>query len=124
MQQRMQDHMAKRQADLKASLKLTTEQEAAWNAYTTAVKPPAMESKNLPNRDDMAKLTTPQRMEKMQAMKVEREAHMGKVMEATKTFYGSLTPEQQKLFDEQTLRGPMGGHGGKGGRMGGQHRHG
>ena len=119
MQQRMQDHMAKRQADLKAALKLTAEQEGAWTAFTAAAKPPMMDAKNRPNHEEMAKLTTPQRMEKMQALKAERDSHMTKVMEATKTFYSALTPEQQKVFDEQGNRSHRGGKGG----MFGSHGH-
>ena len=121
MQQRMQEHMAKRQADLKAALKLTAEQEGAWTAFTAAAKPPMMDAKKRPNPEEMAKLTTPQRMEKMQALKAERDAHMAKVMEATKSFYNTLTPTQQKVFDEQGNRGH---HGGKGGMFGGNGHHG
>lgn len=101
MQQRMADRLAKREADLKAALKLTAAQEAAWSNFTSAMKPPAMDSKNRPSREEMAKLTTPQRMDKMQAIKAERDAHMAQRMEATKAFYAILTPEQQKVFDQQ-----------------------
>lgn len=113
MQQHMADKMAKREADLKAALKLTTAQEAAWGTFTSAMKPPAMDGKNSPNREDMAQLTTPQRLEKMQAMKAERDAHMAKRMEATKVFYAALTPEQQKVFDAQAHGKGGHGHGGR-----------
>lgn len=112
MQARMGEHFAKRQADLKAKLKLTAEQEGAWTAFTTAMTPPNMASMPRVSPAEMQALTTPQRMEKMQAMKVERDAQMGKRMEATKTFYAVLTPEQQKVFDAQTMHGMHGGHGG------------
>lgn len=121
MQQRMADKMAKREADLKAALKLTAAQEAAWGNFTSAMKPPAMNGKNRPSREEMAKLTTPQRMDKMQAMKAERDAHMAQRMEATKAFYAALTPEQQKVFDEQAHgKGGRGdrGHGGRGKHQG------
>jgi Spy/CpxP family protein refolding chaperone len=55
----------------------------------------------------------------MQALKAERDSHMTKVMEATKTFYSALTPEQQKVFDEQGSRSHRGGKGG----MFGSHGH-
>ena len=112
MQQHMADRLAKREADLKAALKLTAEQETAWTQFTSAVKPPAMDSKNRPSREELAKLTTPQRMDKMQALKAERDAHMAQRIAATKAFYAALTPEQQKVFDEQTRQ--MGGHGDRG----------
>jgi len=118
MQQRMADKMAKREADLKAALKLTAAQEAAWGTFTSAMKPPAMGGKNRPDHEEMAKLTTPQRMEKMQAMKAERDAHMAQRMEATKAFYAALTPEQQKVFDEKAHRMGDHGHGGRGKHQG------
>lgn len=116
MQQRMTEQMVKRQADLKAALKLTAGQETAWNAFTAAMKPPAMDGKTLPNREEMAKLTTPQRLEKMQALKAERDARITQRMEATKAFYATLTPEQQKVFDEQAHAGGRHGDRGHGGR--------
>lgn len=106
---RMQDTMATRQADLKAKLKLTAAQEAAWTAFTTSVQPPADMASRMGqgNRqkmhDDMAKLTTPERIDQMQAMKTQRDAAMTKRHDATKAFYAALTPEQQKAFDANTL---------------------
>jgi protein CpxP len=37
---KMEAMMTKRLADLKAKLKITGEQEAAWTSFTTAMKPP------------------------------------------------------------------------------------
>lgn len=116
MQQRMANRMAQREAQLKTALKLTADQETAWTAFTNAMKPLAMAGKTRPNREDMAQLTTPQRLEKMQAMKAEHDARMTQRIEATKTFYAALTPEQQKVFDAQ---GP-----GPGGRSSGHPGHG
>lgn len=105
MQQRMADMHAKRQADLKAKLKLGAEQEASWNAFTAATQMPKMDPKDRPNPADMAKLTTPERIDKMQAMKAQRDAHMTQRAEATKTFYSGLNAEQKKVFDEETAKG-------------------
>ncbi len=109
MHQCMADKMAKHEAELKAALKLSAAQEAAWSTFTSAMKPPAMDDKKRPSREEMAQLTTPQRLEKMQAMKAERDAHQAKRIEATKAFYAVLTPEQQKVFDAQAHG--KGGHG-------------
>ena len=38
---KMQDRMAKRQAELKAKLKITPAQEGAWSTFTAAMQPPA-----------------------------------------------------------------------------------
>ena len=102
MQERREGYMAKRQADLKAKLKLTPAQESGWNAYLAAMKPPAGVKR--PNRAEMDKLSTPERLDKMRELRKERDAEMDKRIEATKAFYASLTPEQQKVFDTDTRR--------------------
>ena len=68
---RMQKHMAERQAALKAELKITAEQEPAWNAFVARTAPEARPARQGP-REDWSKLTTPQRLDKMAAMKAER----------------------------------------------------
>ena len=122
--ERMQKYHAERQAKLKAELKLTPAQEPAWNAFVarTAHEPRAMQSGA---REDWSKLTTPERLDKMQALKTERDAQMAKRIDATKSFYAALTPEQQKVFDTQAhggmqRAGMKGEHrmGGKGGHQG------
>lgn len=129
MEQMLKRH-AEHQTQLKSALKITASQEAAWNAYVagTAPNPPA----NAPGmaREDWSKLTTPQRLDKMQAFQAERQAVMAKRSEAVKTFYAALTPEQQKVFDTERHGGfqrtgmkgghRMGGHGGQGERGGHQ----
>ena len=59
-------------------------------------------------RADFAKLTTPQRIERMQARQAERSAMFAKRADATKSFYAALTPEQQKTFDAESMH--FGGH--------------
>jgi periplasmic protein CpxP/Spy len=104
---KMEKHMAERQAKLKADLKLAPEQEAAWSAFVarTAPEPRMMGGKDGAKREDWSKLTTPERLDKMQARHAERAEHMAKRIEATKSLYASLTPEQQKTFDAQSMRG-------------------
>jgi len=56
----------------------------------------------------MAGLPTPRRIDLLDAnMQADLEVmhHQG---EATKVFYATLTPEQQKVFDRQTLPAPGG----------------
>jgi periplasmic protein CpxP/Spy len=133
MEQMVKRH-AEHQTQLKSALKITASQEAAWNAYVagTAPNPPA----NAPGmaREDWSKLSTPQRLDKMQAFRAERDAAMAKRIETVKTFYAALTPEQQKVFDTQAHGGfhragmkgehRMGGKGGHGGQGGHGDRHG
>lgn len=99
---RMQDHMVRRAAELKAKLKLTAEQEGNWNAYITAMKPPA--NPPVPKREDIAKLSTPERLDKMRELRKLREAEFDKRDAATRSFYDSLNADQKKVFDDNTGR--------------------
>lgn len=122
----MQTHMAERQARrlalLKAQLKLDAGQEGAWKTFTEAMKP---QPHKRPAPEEMAALTTPERIDRMQALKAERDAHQTRRANAVKTFYAVLTAEQKRSFDAATLRvmqgGPRGEHGGPGGHHGGGH---
>lgn len=122
---RMQQHMAERQAALKAELKITTQQEPAWNAFVARTAPEARPARQGP-REDWSKLTTPERLDKMAAMKAERDARMTRRHEAIKSFYAVLDAEQKKVFDAQPMQGfqraGMKGHGKKHHHGGGHHR--
>ena len=126
---KMQAWMAKRQADMKARLKITPAQEGAWTAFTTAMQPPARmmggERPMAAQRTELDKLTTPERIDKMKAMRDQRMTEMNTEMDkrgdATKTFYAALSAEQQKTFDAEHRK--MGGHPGRGHHAGGmQHK--
>jgi len=97
-------HMAQRMQALKASLKLNASQEAAWTSYVAAIKPQRPAPGERPERADLAKLTTPERIDAMQAMHAKHQAAMDQRNQATKAFYATLTPEQQKTFDAETLK--------------------
>lgn len=107
---KFREHMAKRQAELKAKLQITPAQEGAWSTWTAALQPPANRPAR-PDRAELAKLTTPERIDRMQAMHAERSARMQQRGNATKTFYAQLSAEQKKVFDAETARG-HGRHGG------------
>jgi Spy/CpxP family protein refolding chaperone len=120
MSERMGKRMEERQTQLKTALKLNANQEAAWSQYQQAMKPPAAPAA-MADRAEWSKLTTPQRLEKMQAMHAERQKQMAQHVQATQQFYAALTPEQQKVFDTQQNHGKR-GHGDQGGKR--EHRHG
>jgi periplasmic protein CpxP/Spy len=105
--ERMQERMAKRQAELHGKLKLNASQETAWKAYVAKMTPSAHPTR--PDRAEFDKLPAPQRMEKMLAMMKDGEARMADRVAATKAFYEVLTPEEKKTFDEEFLHGR--GHG-------------
>lgn len=110
---RMQAWMDKRQAELKAQLQLTPAQEGAWTAYTAAMKPAADRQAKHAERAEIAKLPTPERIDKMKALRArhmnEINAAMDQRGDATKAFYAALTPEQQKVFDASSARRHRGG---------------
>ncbi|WP_225782087.1 Spy/CpxP family protein refolding chaperone [Xenophilus sp. Marseille-Q4582] len=113
--ERMHKRMVERQAQLKDKLKLNASQEAAWAQYTGALQPPVPPAtgQSRLSRADFAKLSTPERLDRMQARQAERQARFAQRAQATKQFYAQLTPEQQKTFDAETLQrhGPRHGHG-------------
>ena len=108
--ERHQAHKAKRTAALKEQLKLTPNQEPAWNSYMASIQQGDGHARL--DRKDMHKLTTPERIDHMRALRAQHAAEADRRGEATKAFYALLTPEQQKTFDARTHRmGPRGGHG-------------
>ncbi|MEK7345779.1 MAG: Spy/CpxP family protein refolding chaperone [Pseudomonadota bacterium] len=126
---KMGEHRAKHLTELKGKLKLDAGQESAWTAFEQSMKPPAKPMAR-PDRAAMEKMTTPERIDQMQAHKAERDAQMQKHADATKTFYAALNATQKKVFDAETTRamhsgmGKMGGMGAMGGDMHGGMRHG
>lgn len=119
------EHMQRRAAELKAKLQLSPEQEGAWTTFTDAMKP--QERGAQLDWKGMRDLTTPERIDRMRAMRAQRDAEMDRRGEATKAFYAQLNPAQQKTFDAQAQRmGPRmhgGEHRGQPGH-GGPGRHG
>lgn len=102
------DFMEKRQNALHDKLGLSTSQEAAWKDFIVRSKPGEHSTK--PDWSELSKLSTPDRLDHMLAMMKERQQAMESRVQATKTFYAQLTPEQQKIFDDAYFR-HMGRHG-------------
>jgi hypothetical protein len=97
-QSRRAEHRAKRLQELKVFLQLQGNQEADWSTFSAALQSPVTRPAPM-NPAEMEKLTTPERIDKMMAMKAARDAQINLLMTATKTFYASLSPQQQKVFD-------------------------
>lgn len=103
-------NLAQRQAQLHDKLGLTPDQEAAWSAFTSSMTPPATPTK--PDWAAISALPAPDRMDKMLSMLKDRETKMTNRAAAVRTFYGVLTPAQQKIFDTQfAMRGRHGKRG-------------
>lgn len=133
--ERLQQRAAEHQSRLKDSLQLRPEQEAAWNDFIAQMKPAARPTGERPSREQWAKLSTPERLDRLDAMKAERDRQVTQRHGAIRQFYAQLNPQQQKAFDAQRgmglggmhhagHRGPMNhmGAGGKGPQMHGEPR--
>jgi periplasmic protein CpxP/Spy len=140
-----QERATKRLNNLKSKLKITPAQEGAWTTFAAAMQPPANMGAGVgmgmgmgmgrgmhhdpKMQAEMDKLTTPERIDKMRALRAERMAAMNAEMDkrgaATKTFYVALTSEQKAVFDAIAMHGGRhGGMGGMGGEHGGRGEHG
>lgn len=105
-QQAMQAGMEKHHTRLHEQLKLTPQQEGAWTTFMEATKPrqaPMTDSAKA-ERQAMGAMSAPERMEKILGHAKQRLAHMQQHLDALKTFYAVLTPEQQKIFDANHQR--------------------
>lgn len=98
-------------AALKEKLKLAPEQEAAWNTFVDATRSaPRAGAGREAMRDELAKLDTPQRLDRMLAMSEARRVRLVERAEATKAFYAQLSAEQQRVFDTEAVPGRHHGH--------------
>jgi periplasmic protein CpxP/Spy len=122
----MEQHRARRLGELKQKLQISAAQEGAWTNWTNALKPGARPQR--PNFVEFARMTTPQRIDKMRELRNARNAERDRRGDATKAFYAQLNAQQQKVFDEQSMgmmgRGGKGRHGGMGGMGMGMGHHG
>lgn len=131
MKERMQARMQEQMQRLKEKLELSPEQEGAWNTFQEAMRPPT-ERPQRPNREELSRLSTPERIDRLHQLREQHASEANRRGEATKAFYAQLNPAQQKTFDAQSLRllermgpqqrgggGRQGGQGGQGGGQGG-----
>ena len=107
MMQKMRDMKGHRHVQhleaLKTALKILPEQNTNWAAFASSMKPtgPRQDKRFL---EDIDKLTTPERIDKMMAFKAQRDTELNKRAEATKTFYAVLSEDQKKIFDQHTAK--------------------
>jgi len=97
---RAQKHLS----ELNAALKLTKDQQPAWETFSAKVNDQA---KNMAAMQDKKKDMTqtmpksaPEHMAMMAEMMKTRAENMAKMADAVKTFYAGLTTDQQKAFDK------------------------
>lgn len=97
--------------ELKARLNLTNDQQPAWQTFSDQVNDQAKSMASM--RDKMRgkaqnvpmtlPMSTPEQMAKMAEMMKDRAQDMAKMADIVKTFYATLTPEQQAAFDKMHI---------------------
>ena len=103
-QQRMNEFQAQRAEAFKQKLQITPAQESAWNTFQQAMKPGERHARLDSDRQALAQLTTPERIDRMRALRTQRTAEADRRGDAVKAFYATLTPAQQKTFDTESGR--------------------
>lgn len=99
-------HQQKRLAALKDTLQLSASQQTAWEQFTQAMQ--ATQHARLDGQG-LEKLNTPERIDRIRALRQQHAAEADRRGDATKAFYAQLSDAQQKTFDAQ--RPQRGGHG-------------
>jgi Spy/CpxP family protein refolding chaperone len=111
---RFEQMRQRREQRLHDILQIRPDQEGAFHAYVQALAPPARSGQSRPGPGPagapQAPMTTPERLDRMAARMAERQQRFQQTAAATRAFYGALSPEQRKAFDDL---GAMGEHGGE-----------
>lgn len=111
MHEKMQEKMAQHHAMLHEKLKLTKEQEPAWATFGASMKPGERGARM--DRTALKAMSAPERMETRIARSKEHISRQETRLASLKTFYAVLTPEQQKVFNDNVQggeHGPKRGH--------------
>ncbi len=92
-------------SSLHDALHLSAAQEDAWRAYRAAITPdPQAEARHRSAAMMMTTLTTPRRVDLVDAEMEQDLMLVRRQGEAVKAFYATLTPDQQRAFDHQTMQ--------------------
>lgn len=103
-----------RLAFLKNELKITADQEAAWEAYAKQAKAQAATVETLRTQPPVTAQTTPERLEQRAEFAKQRSEQLKATSTAVKNLYAVLTPEQKAIADQRLAHGGMGPMGGPG----------
>jgi len=88
-------HQEARLAFLKSELKITAEQESAWEAYAKQVKAQAETMQKFATEAPAAAQTAPERLEQRAEFAKQRAEQLKATSTALKDLYAALTPEQK-----------------------------
>ncbi len=90
-------------ARLKRALHLTPQQTDAWQTYQTVTAPdPGVQAREVSAQRLIPQLTTPRRIALIEAVMADRLADFRRRSVGINVFYGQLTPDQQRIFDQET----------------------
>jgi hypothetical protein len=99
-------------SDLRHRLLLRPDQEGALQDFVRGVTPPpGYQQKMYEQQQEMRTMTTPQRLDVMVSNLDEMRRMMLARAQVTKAFYATLTPDQQRAFDQLGANGAGGGAG-------------
>jgi len=100
--QKMSERHTQRLGQIKNKLKLTPDQTGAWDSFMAAIQ---SQDKRAPggDREALSKLSTPERIDRMNSLMSEHQEKMRQRGEASKKFYSVLTDEQKKVFDNEMM---------------------
>ena len=85
-------------------LRLDAGQESAWSDYVRAIAPdPNVEARHRATQELLPMVPTPRRIALIEATMQQDDMDFRRQGEAVKVFYAKLSPEQQKVFDRDTL---------------------
>jgi hypothetical protein len=93
-------NMDARLAQIKSELKITAQQEGAWQVFETAVK-----TQRAQTRGPVSAQTAPERADAHVARLEQRLAGAKEIAQAVKDLYGRLTPEQKASADRILMQG-------------------
>jgi periplasmic protein CpxP/Spy len=103
-------------AALKVELKITPDQDTAWQAFTTKARQQAdamiARRAKMFSQAPATPQSAPERLAQRTELARQGVASLEVISAAVKDLYGVLTPEQKTIADQQLARGPMGGFGG------------
>lgn len=85
-------------------LHLTADQESAWRLYVSSTDDGGqMQARRQAAEQMLPQIPTPRRLALMEATMTQELADFRRQSAAIETFYGRLTPDQQRTFDRDTL---------------------
>jgi hypothetical protein len=85
-------------------LKLSEAQESAWKQYATAIAPDAQAmARRRATQALLPTVPTPRRIALIEAAMAQDALDFKRQGAAVNTFYASLSPDQQRVFDRDTL---------------------